>query len=757
MYDNLRFLMDLLVWPAVPVVLLAVAAGAVEAGRPGEVPAERLILGFEQAELARGDDVSRQEKPGRESWFYLLEQPEGFDFAARFEWPGATNRAWTWRCRPGAHTEGDLALVTTVGPANPRKLKAAYRQTDFLSHFYPNVRDNLEAHRLMATFQWLTRADPRLRDWSGYDLLWMDVRCDAAPVQLWLALEDDVVEPPVMRTYTLPKGKWVTLELDLGEATRTRGLELDKIANFWLLGRAPEQVEIRIDNIRIVHRGAPAAEELLRDRSPMTVSVVRPDRPRVPALPKELKPDRTPIKLAKPIVVARGSVVPFGWVAAYDNRHIFVAYSTKQRGSKPVAKAVYTDDGGRSWKPLPGPAARNLDHGTARGCAIDAAGDGIAVSSGPGCAGLGQANPRQHLTKYTFTGKGWQAEFPTILDSDIRHCGSNASVVRLRSGPHRGRLWASWGQIGRAHRIGVHVKFSDDDGRAWAPWGKGATLPGSQAGEWSNGTYGYPETVITPYKDHVACFWRHKRGGVFWSVYDGSGWLPPSEVVPVTLGDMDGAYRATMSAVTKGQSEVFLAATGLDTVLRWDGRSWHTAPLKCEDGGMLSLAGDVVALFTAGKVNRRWQGLDWSRRTVLRYYRRLPDGRWKGPRDLTGELSLHEYRSLAGYSVPPYAPANYVPLVWSDHDEGMIKLLKVPIPPPDVNPPSASIQDVGVDPCRPRILVAKRFLDGWVARVERHRHEAFSRRPLGNSANWAFAAIDPATPHSNLDPLGLGY
>ena len=74
---------------------------------------EKLIVGFEQAELDLGTHISREEKPGRESWFYLLERPEGFDFAARFEWPGETNRAWTWHCRPGAHTEGELALVTT--------------------------------------------------------------------------------------------------------------------------------------------------------------------------------------------------------------------------------------------------------------------------------------------------------------------------------------------------------------------------------------------------------------------------------------------------------------------------------------------------------------------------------------------------------------------------------------------------------------------------------------------------------------------
>jgi hypothetical protein len=34
---------------------------------------------------------------------------------------------------------------------------------------------------------------------------------------------------------------------------------------------------------------------------------------------------------------------------------------------------------------------------------------------------------------------------------------------------------------------------------------------------------------------------------------------------------------------------------------------------------------------------------------------------------------------MAGFSVPPYSPPNYVPVVWSDYDEGTVKLLKVPI------------------------------------------------------------------------------
>jgi len=639
--------------------------------------AQKLILGFEETELSRGAHISREEKPGRQSWFYLLERPEGFDFAPRFEWPGETNRAWTWHCRQGAHTEGELALVATVAPVNSEKQTATYRRTKFLSYFYPNVRRGLvEARSLMTSFQWLVKARLDLRDWSGYDLLWVDLRCDAGPVKLWLAIEDNLLEPPVMRTYKIPADKWVTIELDLKEAMRIRELDLAKITNFWLMARSSVQATVRIDNIRIVKHGVPAANKLLRDNSPMAVPIVQLKRPEVPSIPSRVKPDRAAMRLSKPIVVARGSIVPFGWVSAYDNRFIFVAYSAKN-----VAKAAYTDDGGSNWKQLPEPTARNLDHGTARGCAVDGMGDGIAVSSGPGCAGLGNPNPRQHLTKYTFTGKGWEARFPTILDSDIRHCGSNASVVRLGSGPFKGRLWASWGHIGREHAMGVNVKFSDDDGRTWIPWGKGAALPGSQLAKWSDGTYGYPETVVTPYKEHIACFWRHKRQcGVKWSVYDGLDWPAPAEVSPITLDDMDGAYRATMSVVAKGDHEIFFTATGLNTVLRWDGRSWHNESVRIEDGGMLSLAGDVVMLFTSGKVNRRWKGVRWQRRAILRCYQRLPNGGWEGPLNLTPEFTIDEYRSLAGFSVPPYAPENFIPLAWSDYDEGTVKLLKVPVP-----------------------------------------------------------------------------
>lgn len=638
-----------------------------------ESPAEKLILGFEKAELGRGAEISHLEKTGPDSWFYLPDRPEGFDFAARFEWPGETNRAWTWRCRPGERTEGEIALVATVAPVDTDERKATYRRTEYLSYFYPNIqRGFVEARVLMTSFQWLVRSRPDLRDFSGYDLLRVDLLSDAGPIEIDLAVEDDVLEPPVMRTYDVPAGEWVTIELDLRQAARVRQLDLERIADFWLMARPSVRATVRIDNIRIAGRGAAVRNRLLQDNSPMTVPAVAPAYPQARSITPTATPDRSVVEPAKPVTVVQGSVVPFGWVSAYDSEHIFVAYSAEKE-----ARAVYTDDGGVTWKQLGGATARNLDHGTARGCAVDRMGDGIAVSSGPGCAGLGNPSPRQHLTKYTFDGQGWQTRPADILDSDIRHCGSNVSAVRLAGG----RLWAAWGQIGREHAMEVHAKYSDDDGRTWVPWGKGAAIPGSRDAEWSTGTYGYPETVVTPYREHVACFWRHKRkSGVQWSAYDGSKWSTPQDISPATLNDMDGAYRATMSAISGGDGEIFFTATGLDTVLRWDGKSWHSEQIVVEDGGMLALAGDTVMLFTSGKVNRRWKGIRWQRRTNIRCYLRSPNGTWQGPEDLTGEFTMDEYRSLAGFSVPPYCPDNFVPLVWSVHDEGTIKLLRVPVP-----------------------------------------------------------------------------
>lgn len=654
--------------PALLSALLLLSSGGLQ-------DPEKLLLGFEKEELLRTESTLREEV--REAgWFYLLDRPEGVDFAARFEAPGEINRAWTWRCRSGARTQGELSLVVRVGPANPKGLEPTYRRTDFLSHFYPSVYASMETRHLMSTFQWLSKGRRDLRDWSGYGRLRADVRCDDASAELRWAVEDDVIEPPVVTTYRVPKGRWVTLELDLERAVEARGLDLRRMANFWFLGVADRAADLRIDNVRLARPDAPASHPVLRDDRDLAVNYAAPSAPVLPdrgALPEPVRKavDREPAR-----DVAEGSMAPFGWATAWDNDHLFVAF-----GVKKGARAFQSRDGGRTWSELERPTVAVLDHQTARGGALDPWGDGLAVSSGPGCggyAGLGKAGPRQHVTKYTFTAGGWKERVPDILDADIRHCGSNASVTRILRGPHRGRLWASWGAIDRNHEMGVHVKVSDDDGRTWIPWSRGAELPGAGRG-WTNGTYGYAATEIVPLGDHVAVFWRHRGAkGLFWSRFDGRSWSAPEVVVDEALR-MDGAYYETMTAVSTEKGEVFLSTIGLGTVFRWDGRAWHREPVKVEDG-QLALCGDVLAVFGSGNVERRWKGRGWTRPAVLRVHWRLADGTWKGPEVLVPEFKMHEYRSIPGFAVPRHAPPNFVPLAWSDAGDGKVKLMRVPVP-----------------------------------------------------------------------------
>ena len=171
---------------------------------------------------------------------------------------------------------------------------------------------------------------------------------------------------------------------------------------------------------------------------------------------------------------------------------------------------IQSKDGGESWQRLPQPRARNFDHGTSRGSVIDASGDSVTLSSGVGCAGIGIATPRQILCKYTFTGTGYEKRrWPSPLDSDIRHCGSAVSVIRLGRGPKKGRLWAAWGAVDRRRRLVVHAKFSDDDGVTWK-WTRHLELERR-----GNGSFSYPSIIQDPKgMMHAICALAHDGADV---------------------------------------------------------------------------------------------------------------------------------------------------------------------------------------------------------------------------------------------------
>lgn len=152
-------------------------------------------------------------------------------------------------------------------------------------------RANMRTPEIFNTSGWYEMVFPK--DWSGYELLRVDVCIETADqvAKLMLEVEDEQVEPPVSLTFDPPPaGKWVTLEMDLAQAARERKLDVKNMANIWVrvdlkdmletvrrlhrLVRDPagkeevEQLRFRawVDNVRLAKRGAPSAYPVLEGK-----------------------------------------------------------------------------------------------------------------------------------------------------------------------------------------------------------------------------------------------------------------------------------------------------------------------------------------------------------------------------------------------------------------------------------------------------------------------------------------------------------
>jgi len=658
----------------VTLLLLAASREAAEPAAAASGPAaegERLIMGFEKAEL-------ESKKEGRTCWTILEDADDGVDFYAPFEF-GELDRAWTWQCRPGQVTEGRLALAAKVGPN--RANNHQFQSTPLIDRCYPVLRRG-ETSVILNTFGFLARSGSDLGQWAGYDLLRLDLRAESK-LHVWVAVEDDLIEPPVVCEFDVPGGSWITLEVDLRKAVSQRDLDLAKIANFWVLGRSAQGTEVRVDNIRLARTGTAAKLGVLRDDRPLTLPEAKvPDRPMIPRLSQAAEPNRAALQLEAPRVFERATLAPFGWIAAYDNQRLLLG--TNQNGKAAVSMSR---DGGGTWETLAAPTVENLDHGTARGSVVDQSGDALLVSSGLGCAGVGVVTPRQFLSKYTFNGQGWEyRQPPVILDCDIRHCASTASFIRLREGAHAGRLWAAWGQLDRFRSLCVHARFSDDDGVSWQQVGKGALVPGSRESYFAFNTYGYQQPRCTPYGDGVAVFWQDARG-LMWNRCEDGRWgeagVIDAAAAPLLAPTENESFRVPGSCVTRGGKEVFLTAWKIPGVLRWDGATWQHELPEATDAGVLTLAGGKdLMLLTAGSTEQPppRRRVSITKHAAVLCYRREVDGIWAKPLDLSGgPTTVLEYRQITALVAPPYSPPNFAPVAWSDLST--VKFTKVPVLP----------------------------------------------------------------------------
>jgi hypothetical protein len=646
---------------------------------------EKLLLGFEEAEVEEWIRVlktTRQEVKPKEGLPHITLRSafKGYD---------------SWNLYPGKASQGQYALGMSLIRTG-EDLPFEFPVPSEAQRYYGVFRDNWAQGAFLNTCGTFRRLLPM--DWSTHDVLRLDVYCEEVAQTIRVQLEDEEIAPPIVRNLLVAPGRWTTLEIDLRAAEKSRGLDRKRMASLVVAvvrmdGKTTKKPSAFLDHVRLSSAATAAAFPIVQDPSPYDL----PDYYRATTTPAPERlppgqPDRSPLALEKPFVIPLTqplAVTPVGWAAAYDNRHLLLGFCD---GSN--AFALQSLDGGQSWRGLDGGEKPSLiamriargciDHQAGRGDVVGQRGD-VVVLSNAGCNGMVLSSLRWFSQKLTFTGKGWElAKAPALVDCDLRHCGSNQSVVRTADG----RLWCAYGLVGRLGTIQINVRYSDDDGATWKASRPGTSgiLPGSMASDQNGASFGYTfeEPCLVPFGSGVACLWEEiafrGKNKLKWARFDGAAWSAIEEIeAPPRAGLV--WCRPQLHAVSVGGKEIFLASGFRNGVLHYRDGKWTPAPIEVPFGARLSVAGDqtVVVIAARSTTTDPRKGP-----MLIQAWQRRADGRWNGPRELAreeqplaGMEGLNELRP--GLVVQAYAPPNFVPIAWSCKGEKWIKYLRVPV------------------------------------------------------------------------------
>jgi hypothetical protein len=677
----------------------------------GQPPAERLLLGFEPAEIEKSLSELKAKTAETQD---VSGQP-----CIRVEMKGGriTRR---WQLYPGNATQGKyaLGLGLTRLPDRPmpagfnRKQTAPFEKRDSVMHYFGMFVDG-DWTRLLNTSGIHHVLLPG--DWSDYDLLRADVYCKDLGLEYRLALEDEDILPPMVRVIRAPAGQWTTLELDLRAAAKGRGLDLKKITSmavavtgivqgdvdFAKKAKSPWELRFAfLDNICLCRRDVKATLPVARDDNPYELQgYYRPSTGPKPRTAEPDQPDRTPIQLEAPTVIKTGekkhTVTRMGWVSAYDNRHLSIGFEVATFWG---ARMLQSLDAGKTWTGLDGkPQATKMNvmdfiDGGGTADVVDRFGDVVVTVFGDGCGGPATYHPRVFTKHLTFqgVGKGWtMRELRSLADCETRHCSATQSAFRAADG----RLWLSYGVLSRMNRTCVNLRYSDDDGLSWLPLepGKTGRIPnslwpyeGKREGD-DFGTYVKtdPDPRMVPLGKGLACLWHNRREKsgqhveLHMARFDGERWLP-HETVPYPKERPAFHSLPRLHAVGLGGSEMFVLTSYCNGVLHYRDGTWtRELPEAPASLCRLCVAGDktvvLIAAFPQGPLVKSAAPL------VFRAWQRGADGVWTGPRELAREdepLRINE--EWTGFRVPAISPPNFVPMVWANGGD-WIKVLRVPV------------------------------------------------------------------------------
>jgi hypothetical protein len=666
---------------------------------------ERLLLGFETEEIAQMiERLAKQEAEVTKSAGTSSDGVEQVTLAMQ-PWRGFSQ----WTLQRGEASQGDWAMAlrpTTLSYWTGPRQAPDLQDVDRFYGLYERSGGIFNAAGVMRQIM--------SYDWSSFDRLRFDVLVIGEPQTVHVALEDEDVVPPVVRSVLVEPGKWTTVEVDLREAAKRRGLDPRTMATL-RIGVVPEDPQAAaragrrsgdrpaalLDNLRLCAASAPATLPLVRDDRPHQLPELFQaiaTQPAAVELPPG-EPDRTAFELTEPLRIATPKpcfVSPVGWIAAYDNRRMLVGFNL---GGHRDAYVLQTIDGGETWRGFDGGEPglvplREFTHQSGRGDVVGASAD-VMLLTNLGCNGPACAGPTLFVERLSLGAQGWQRrQAPALVDSDLRHCNSNQSIVRAATG----RLYVAYGYTSRLGTIAVGVKYSDDDGRTWRSWraGKNGILPDTLHSQDDGIGFGYTfeEPCLVPLENHVACIWCERKGydylEIKWSRFDGRQWSPLETIVETRRRDAYNPTRPAVHAVGVGDREIYLVNALYKGVLHYKDGTWTGEAEDIPPGSRISAAGDrhVVVIAAHGEESDQSTSpgvVEGKGAVELRTWHRTDDGGWKGPQTIArAETPLaspdNRWYARPGFVVQPYAPRNFVPVAWSC-GEDWLKLVRIPVGP----------------------------------------------------------------------------
>ena len=278
--------------------------------------AEKVILSFEPDEIRPIVDA------------FKLDRKETADTVV-IEKPFFLYPRWTLIKGKASHGEWGFGLGHARW-ATPEEPRSALKSPADAVRVYGTFRDNYAP--ILNTCGVFRRLMPQ--DWSGYDVLRLDVLVSEGDHSIRVQLEDEEIAPAIVRTFVVKPDEWTTLEIDLRAAEKSRKLDLKRMATLSAAvikaNRKSKGFGAWLDQVRLSPAKAPAKFPVLRDDSPLDLpeyyrSSTKPS-PKAPPVP----PDRSPLAAEKPIVISldrsgvkyQGGLTDMshvGWASAYDN------------------------------------------------------------------------------------------------------------------------------------------------------------------------------------------------------------------------------------------------------------------------------------------------------------------------------------------------------------------------------------------------------------------------------------------------------